>query len=396
MARTTTRGLLALAAGLALAACTGPAGPSPTSPSDAPTGSASPGQAADDATSSAGALGDAEVEAFAADLRRTLSLPPVPSFTVPTDLLTSAENQRISAELDVPAGLYQGIAVVDARCTDAGEAAPADQGGPAAGARHYDDGTVSVSVTGDGTGAYDAPGLHVAVLPDGSGVYEDATTRLSVASDGAGTYESGDVRYTVRADGSGSYDDGETRVWVDGAGAGGYEDEAMRVSLAADGEVFGDGPPELVEVVREVLAEGFPVFGPVPRIEAVAPSGVVCGTVVRLDANVLFDVDEATVRSEGEERVQQLAALLVALGSPSARVVGHTDGTGGEAYNLDLSERRAAAVRDLLVAGGVATSALEVVGLGESRPLRPETGPDGAVDPAAQQLNRRVEVVLLG
>ncbi|MBX9245515.1 OmpA family protein [Actinotalea ferrariae] len=381
--RSSTPVALALCVVAGLTACT-PEASEPT-----PTGSSTTSPSPDDGAP------QVDAEAFEAELRSTLVLPPIPSFTVPTGLLSTAASQQISGDLDIPAGLYQGIAVVDLRCTDAGAAA-ADAGAtPSTGAQHFDDETTSITVAGDGTGVYDAPGLHVAVLPDGSGVYEDGETRVSISADGSGTYERGDVRYTVRADGSGSYDDGATRVWVDEAGAGGYEDENLRVSMAADGEVFGDGDPALVDVVRDVLVEGLPTFPPVPRVHAVEATGTVCGTVIRLDANVLFDVDSAQVRPEGQQHLERVAELLVALGAPRAQVVGHTDSTGDEAYNQDLSERRAASVRDLLVTGGVASDSLETVGRGEKQPARAETGPDGAVDRAAQQLNRRVEIVLL-
>jgi len=378
-----------LAASLATSACTAgatePADPTspPSSAATAPGGTATP---------SASPTPDAS---FARELRRTLTVPPLPAFTIPTQLVSGAGSQRISGDLDVPPGLYQGIAVLDARCTDAGEATAADAGAPVTRAsQHFEDETVRITVAADGTGVYDTADLHVAVLADGAGVYDDGTTRLSVAADGSGTYESGELRLTVRADGSGSYSDGETRVWVDADGAGGYEDDVMRLSWNSSGEVFGDGEPERVAAVRDVLADGLPRFPPVPAVELVEPTGTVCGTVIRLDANVLFDIDSAEVRPEGRAFLERVATLLSALGSPRAQINGHTDTVGSEAHNLDLSERRAAVVRDVLVASGLRADSLETRGLGETQPLRADVGPDGAEDPAARQLNRRVEIVL--
>lgn len=337
-----------------------------------------------------------DLEEFERDVRSLLTIPPLPSFSIPASVLSTPQNQRISDQLELDPGLYQGIAVLDARCTDAGDATAADSGARAtAGARHFEDETVKITVAGDGTGVYDAPGVHVAVLGDGSGIYDDGRTRLSVSSDGSGTYESGDRRYTVRADGSGSYTDDDARVWVDGSGAGGFDDGAVRLSLTSDGEVFGDGTEQQAAVVKEVLADGMPLFPPVPRIEAVEPSGTVCGTVIRLDANVLFEFDSASVQAEGQEYLQRAAALLLALGSPRARINGHSDQIGDADDNRELSEQRAGTVRDILVAAGLDGGRLEAHGLGETQPLRPETQPDGSDDPAARQLNRRVEIVLL-
>ena len=321
-------------------------------------------------------------------------MPPLPAFTVPTQLL-STPHQQVADALEVAPGLYDGIAVLDARCAETGTA-PADAGPVVVGAtQHYEDATVNITVGGDGTGVYDAPGVHIAVLAGGGGVYDDGRTRLSVAADGSGTYRDGDRRYTVQPDGSGSYDDGDVRVWVEAGGAGGYEDDTMRLSMNASGEVFGDGTKERIDAVQAVLADGLPRFPAVPAITTVEPLGTVCGTVIRLDANVMFDVDSADVRSEGSAEIAKVAALLSALGSPRAQINGHTDHVGDEAYNVDLSERRAGSVRDQLVAAGVDAGSIETRGFGETQPLRPEALPDGSDDPAARQLNRRVEIVLL-
>ena len=367
---------------LVLTSCTSPVDeptPGPSRASDAPS---TPTATAASAT-------------FERDLRRLLSVPPLPAFSIPTNLLSTPEHERIADELDVAPGLYDGIAVVDARCVE-DSAAAADSGPAVVGAsQHYEDDTVSITVAGDGTGVYDAEDLHIAVLPGGAGVYEDGETRLSVQADGSGTYSSGDRRYTVRADGSGAYSDDDVRVWVEAGGVGGYEDDTMRLSISAAGEVFGDGTPERVAAVRAVLADGLPRFPAVPAITMVEPTGTVCGAVIRLDANVMFDLNSADVRPEGQAEIAKVAALLAALGSPRAQINGHTDQIGDEGSNLDLSERRAGSVRDLLAGGGVDAGSLETRGFGETQPLRVETLPDGSDDPAARQLNRRVEIVLI-
>ncbi len=71
-------------------------------------------------------------------------------------------------------------------------------------------------------------------------------------------------------------------------------------------------------------------------------------------------------------------------------VVAHTDTAGDEAYNLELSQRRAQQVVDYWVAAGVDPSQIEAVGKGESEPIADENVPGGA------QLNRRAEFIITG
>jgi OOP family OmpA-OmpF porin len=275
---------------------------------------------------------------------------------------------------------------------DSGPAADAGRAGT------VDAGGVRVTVAGDGTGVYDAPGLHLAVLPGGAGVYEDGQTRFSVNPDGTGTYESADLRVFVRPDGSGTFEDSAgadaLRAWIEPDGSGSYRGPEGRVAVDRQGAVGGDADPAFAAAVAEVFAQGLPPFPPVPRITHVEPAGPSCGTVVRLDTRVLFAVDSAHLRPEGTELLQRVASLLGTLGGPDLDVVGHTDSSGGEAHNQALSERRAAAVSAELVALGVSPDSVRAVGVGETRPLRPDVGADGVADPAAQQLNRRVELVL--
>ena len=368
-----TRAALPAAALLLLAGCTGSAAvPVPT---PAPSTGGTP--------------------AAVQSLRDRVRPPALPSFALPTDLLTSDQDRQVARTLDVAPGLYQGIAVLDARCDTAGDASAADAGAAqVSGAGHVDDGTHDITVSGDGTGVYDAPGLHIAVLADGSGVYDDGSTRLQVQPGGAGTYTGAGRRLTVRADGSGSFDDGTVRLWVGADGAGGYDDDSTHVTVDAGGAVRSRGDQATAEAARQLIAERLPRFPAVPRITRVEPTGTSCGTVVRLDAAVLFDLDRDAVRPAAQDTLRRVAALLSALPCQRVQVVGHTDSQGTEAYNQDLSLRRARAVLLALVAAGVPAATLEAVGRGESEPVQPETRPDGTVDQAAQALDRRVELVL--
>ena len=104
--------------------------------------------------------------------------------------------------------------------------------------------------------------------------------------------------------------------------------------------------------------------------------------------DILFDTDKATLKPQGRETLAKIAGALLVTHGYELRIEGHTDSVGPEAYNLDLSRRRAENVRDYLVSQGVDDEGLLAVGLGESRPVASN---DSAV---GRQENRRVEIVI--
>jgi OOP family OmpA-OmpF porin len=393
------------AACLLLAGCTtGDDAHAPSAPVTSVTSRASTASATGVATPGASppptATAPADAVKVERTLRRKLTVPPLPSFALPADLLTQGRGKRIAQDLHLDPGLYRGIAVVDARCRPGQAPRAADAGKVLTGrsaAGHFDDGRRSITVAGNGTGVYNAEGgLHIAILGGGAGVFDDRVTRVQIAGDGSGTYRDAHRRLTVRADGSGSYTDQTSRLWVGAGRSGGYEDPSVRVSIDAAGRITGHGDPTVIAAVADVIADRLPKFPPVPSVVRVKKTGTVCGTVIRLDANVLFDFASAAIRPGAHDLLTRVAALLRHLNDPEAEVAGHTDHIGSTRYNLGLSRRRAEAVRDVLVAQGVPSKSLRTRGFGESRPLRPETRPDGSDDPAARQLDRRVEIVLLG
>jgi OOP family OmpA-OmpF porin len=384
------------AALLVLVACTGDdeAGraPSTTAPVTAPSSAS-----ASSATDAVGEMTGAEFELW---LRQKLSLPPLPSFSVPLDAFVDAEDRALAEDLEIPPGLYEGIAVVDARCAPgANDAVAADasndfRGNDGSGV--FREGDVEIVVEGDGSGSFTDGARTITIESDGSGSYTGGGLSVEIESDGSGLYDDGRRRMEVDSDRSGSYADADIEVTASGTGSGTYRDARRTVEVSPGGGVESTGDRALAEVVARVLADGLPLFPPVPHVGPVPEpvSGTSCGSVIRLDANVLFDFDADTLRPEAGALLDRVASLLVSLGSPPLRVDGHTDSIGSEAYNLDLSTRRAATVRDALATRGVAAGSIETQGFGESRPLAPNETVDGADDPAGRQLNRRVELVL--
>lgn len=134
---------------------------------------------------------------------------------------------------------------------------------------------------------------------------------------------------------------------------------------------------------------------PLPRVEQGAAE--IVGTErVTLDTSVLFAFDSADLSPEAGGSLDAAAEALNAQDGRSLRVSGHTDSQGDEAYNLDLSLRRAEAVRAALEQRLGPGWAFEVEGLGETQPVAPEVDESGGPYPEGQARNRRVEVTVQG
>lgn len=105
---------------------------------------------------------------------------------------------------------------------------------------------------------------------------------------------------------------------------------------------------------------------------------------------ILFDTGSATIEPESTPTLKEIARTLQQHGDLRLRIEGHTDNTGSAEANQQLSERRAAAVRDYLVQReGIDAARLESAGLGQTAPAADNGTPEG------RQTNRRVELVVL-
>lgn len=106
---------------------------------------------------------------------------------------------------------------------------------------------------------------------------------------------------------------------------------------------------------------------------------------ISLSATLLFEVDKANLKPEANAELDAIVAALNQNPAIRLEIGGHTDNTGNEPHNLDLSERRAGAVRDYLVAHGVSLKRLLIKGYGASIPVSENTTVEGRAE------NRRVE-----
>ncbi|MBW1980458.1 MAG: OmpA family protein [Deltaproteobacteria bacterium] len=100
--------------------------------------------------------------------------------------------------------------------------------------------------------------------------------------------------------------------------------------------------------------------------------------------DVLFDFDSAVIKPGAYAELDRVAKVLNDFPETAVRVEGHTDASGSEAYNQQLSEKRAQAVKNALVQRGVNPARIHAVGFGESMPVS-----------SVAALNRRVNIVII-
>ena len=111
------------------------------------------------------------------------------------------------------------------------------------------------------------------------------------------------------------------------------------------------------------------------------------GLVMTLDSkSIRFDFDKANIQPEYRDILNRIAGILMALKGYTVAVYGYTDDVGTQKYNLQLSQRRAEAVRDFLVQAGISPKIMSAKGFGKSDPRVP-----GDSD-QARAANRRVEI----
>ena len=111
--------------------------------------------------------------------------------------------------------------------------------------------------------------------------------------------------------------------------------------------------------------------------------------ILVMPGNITFDTNRSEVRPDFESVLVSVAQVLNEFDKTILEVTGHTDSTGSDAYNLQLSKLRAEAVSGTLQSNQVAYERILTDGYGESRPIADNGTADG------RATNRRVELVLI-
>lgn len=124
------------------------------------------------------------------------------------------------------------------------------------------------------------------------------------------------------------------------------------------------------------------------RLRNLRPTRGAHGMQMTLD-DIAFAPGKAALRPEAKSNLDKVVAFVDSKPAKPIRIEGHTDSRGSVEANKRLSERRAEAVRDALVAAGVDPARITVAGLGESQPVASNATEEG------RARNRRVDVILV-
>ena len=108
--------------------------------------------------------------------------------------------------------------------------------------------------------------------------------------------------------------------------------------------------------------------------------------VVTMSDSILFDVNSAALKPQSMITLDQMADVMVKYPDSDILVKGHTDSTGSEKYNQELSERRSKSVKNYLISNGVSDSRITAIGFGETIPITSNDTDEG------RETNRRVEI----
>ncbi len=112
------------------------------------------------------------------------------------------------------------------------------------------------------------------------------------------------------------------------------------------------------------------------------------GILVTFDSGILFDVGKTDLKPAAKANIEQLTEVLKKYEDTDVVIVGHTDSSGGETLNKQLSEQRAQAVADYAASHGIDAKRIKIVGEGETAPVADNESDMG------RAANRRVEVAI--
>lgn len=331
-------------------------------------------------------------------------IPPVPLFTLPDVSVVDGAGASLFDGLKKELPKVPGVRVKPVACGKDGSYVSTEQGTAFYDGTMYTgpDGTVIksgdsdfVSTPGETyirTGesyTYSGYGVTITRTPNGGGTYSGGDVTVTLNGSGAGTRSGQDGTITNNGNGSGTFSGDGVTITNNGNGAGTYSGPDLTITNDGKGQALVTSSAGMWTVKADPLPP-VPKLGKFPPAAALRPLPKVCGYVITLEDGVLFDFDKSDLRPDAAATVDKVAGAIKTIGGRDLAISGHTDAIGTDAYNMDLSKRRAQTVEDALRERGI-TAPMTSTGYGESKPVAPNEI-NGKDNPAGRQLNRRVEI----
>lgn len=113
------------------------------------------------------------------------------------------------------------------------------------------------------------------------------------------------------------------------------------------------------------------------------------GWALAMPSRLLFATDQYTLQTEQQNSISELSQKLHAIKLDKLLIQGHTDNVGNEQYNLNLSQRRAHSVAEIIIRNGFQQDNIKIVGYGSSKPVASNNTEAGRSE------NRRVAIVIV-
>ncbi len=165
-------------------------------------------------------------------------------------------------------------------------------------------------------------------------------------------------------------------------GGGDSTDRRQRAMIAAGvGALAGGGIGYYMDKQEAELAQRL-------RSSGVSVTRVGNDIILNMPGNVTFATDSSDINARFYDVLNSVAIVLEEYNQTLIDVTGHTDSTGSDQYNLELSQKRAQSVSSYLIGQGLDSRRFYIVGAGESQPIATN---DTA---AGREQNRRVEIRL--
>lgn len=168
----------------------------------------------------------------------------------------------------------------------------------------------------------------------------------------------------------------------------GNQAEMSQAELAAARE-YAEAQKKVAELAKQEADLALEEIDALRRqLESLAARETVDGLVMTL-GDFVFDSASANIKQTAVDNFTKVLEFIDGYPGQNIRIEGHTDSSGSDTFNLNLSQKRADAVKALLVDYGIAASRIEAIGMGESLPVA-----DNNTE-AGKAKNRRVDIIIL-